>query len=63
MSFRFTPLSETKNLAIPAHAPVGAVIGKSGSYCKVRTTAFAARWTEPTERWRCGGRELEWKAR
>ncbi|EGZ23651.1 hypothetical protein PHYSODRAFT_479954 [Phytophthora sojae] len=36
MSYRFTRSSATSqtNLSIPDHVPVGAVIGKRGSYCK-----------------------------
>ncbi|KAE9044412.1 hypothetical protein PR001_g5365, partial [Phytophthora rubi] len=37
MSYRSTrssAMSQTKDLPIPDHVPVGAVIGKGGSYCK-----------------------------
>ncbi|KAG6966298.1 hypothetical protein JG688_00006828 [Phytophthora aleatoria] len=34
MSFHTRALSQTKDLVIPDHVPVGAVIGKGGSYCK-----------------------------
>ncbi|TDH70783.1 hypothetical protein CCR75_001201 [Bremia lactucae] len=34
---------QTKRLAIPAHVPVGAVIGKKGSYCKALREDFSVR--------------------
>ncbi|KAF4042219.1 KH domain [Phytophthora infestans] len=45
MSFQSTSLRQAKNVAIPDHVPVGAVIGKGGSYCKAMRENHGVRYS------------------